>query len=169
MTPEPGESLRWRNVLEEALDCDFAVDLVGVGNDIRQDDALGLEISSRLRSRMGRSPGRLKVHRPTQMPERLISKLASTSRRVVIFDAVETSKPPGTIVCSKLGDTKYGFFATHNVPLKLVPGLEERLGDFYVVGVQPERLEVGEGLSAIVDLAVDKIVDYIASREGTKR
>jgi hydrogenase maturation protease len=169
MNSEPSGSPRWISVLGDALDCDFTVDLVGVGNDIRQDDALGLEISSRLRSRLGRSPKRLKVHPPVKMPERLLSKLASTSRRVVIFDAVETSKPPGTIVCRKLGDTKYGFFATHNVPLKLIPGIEERLGDFYIVGVQPERLEVGEGLSSVVDLAVDKIVNYIASREGPKR
>lgn len=138
---------------------------------MREDDGAGLQISSRLRSRLRRRGPlrRVRIHPPTQMPERLLSRLASTSGRVVIFDAVEAARPPGTIVCSKLADTKYGFFATHNVPLKVVPGLQERLDDFYIVGIQPERLGVGEGLSAAVDLAVDEVVDYIASREGPQR
>lgn len=162
MTEVPGDG-GWRHSLGQALQCDRPIDLVGVGNLLRGDDAVGIEVASRLRSRLGRSQKRFKVHPASQTPEMVLSKLAATAARVVVFDAVEASSPPGTIVCSSLGDTKYGFFATHNVPLKLVPGVGSRLDDFYVVGVQPLSLEVTEGLSEAAGRAADAIVDFIAA------
>ncbi|MDG7011083.1 MAG: hydrogenase maturation protease [Nitrososphaerota archaeon] len=152
----------WRLQLGKALRFEGTVDLVGVGNPIRGDDAVGLEVVSRLRSAHGSSPRGIKIHPAEQMPERLLSKLASTSDRVIVFDAVEASLPPGAIVCRSLGDAKHGFFATHNVPLKLIPGLGPRLADFYVVGVQPESLEVTEGISDAAAEAVDGIADFFA-------
>lgn len=159
----------WSRQLDDALRSDGVVHLVGVGNPVRGDDAAGIEVASRLRSRLGRSPRGMKVHPDVPMPERLLSALASTTDRVVIFDAVEASLPPGSIVCRRLGDSKYGFFATHNVPLRLVPGLEQRLGDFYVVGIQPESLEVREEISDSVNAAIDDVVDFFAEREEKAR
>ena len=68
---------------------------------------------------------------------------------------------PGEVVFLPMAGTKYGFFGTHNIPLKLVPGLE-RLEEFYLVGVQPASLEVGEGLSEKVRESVDEIVAVVA-------
>ncbi len=154
----------WRRQLEAALDFDGTVDLVGVGNTMRGDDAVGIEIVSRLRSRLGGSPKGLKIHPAALMPERLLSKIASSSHRAMVFDAVEASRPPGSIVCRRLSETKYGFFATHNVPLKLIPGMEPRLRDFYIVGVQPASLGVGEGISDAAARAVESIVKFFTER-----
>jgi hydrogenase 3 maturation protease len=153
----------WKAGLAEAIAGEGRVDFVGVGNELRGDDAVGLEIISCLRSRLRGSPRpRFRVHPVAPMPERLLSKLSSKAERIIIFDAVEAARPPGEIICSKLGETKYGFFATHNVPLRLVPGLEARGDEVYVVGVQPESLEVGEGLSGAIRDSVGKIVDAIS-------
>lgn len=138
---------------------DGSTDIVGVGNPLRGDDAIGLEIVSRLRSSMGPAPAKgLRIHETSVAPERLLSRLASSAGRIIIFDAVQSSERPGKIVCGGLGDTKYGFFATHNIPLKLLPGLAERLNDVLVVGVQPVSLEVGEGLSDVVRVSAERIV-----------
>ena len=153
MTARPKEANTedWQARLQDALESGGSTDLVGVGNSLRSDDAVGLEIASELRSRLGAAPARgVRIHSPSLMPERLLSKLASKEGRIIVFDAVEASKPPGEIVCSKLGETKYGYFATHNVPLRLIPGLSDRQQDVFVVGVQPQSLEVGEGLTDIV-------------------
>ena len=159
----------WRRQLDAALEFDGTVDLIGVGNPIRGDDAVGVEIVSRLRSKLGGSPKGMKIHPADRMPERLLSRVASTGDRAIVFDAVEASQPPGAIVCGRLSDTKYGYFATHNIPLKLVPGLEARLGDFYVVGVQPESLELREGVSDAARKAIELIVDFFEERMEESR
>jgi len=157
-------SADWREKLRETIADDRRpVHLVGVGNGLKTDDGAGLEIASALRSRLGASPAPgVRIHTFTPMPERLLSKLASRECRVVVFDAVEASAEPGEVVFRPMADTKYGFFGTHNIPLKLVPGLGERLGDFYLVGVQPASLEVGEGLSETVRESVNEIIAVVA-------
>ena len=145
------------------------VHLVGVGNSIRSDDAFGLEVVSSLRRRYGRTPpANVIVHPISSQPERVLSKLAASGGRVVVFDSVEAGKEPGTVVCARLSDTKYGFFATHNIPLRLVPGLVEIGNEVVLVGIQPENLAVGERLSPPVKEGVEKIVEAIvgATRGG---
>jgi hydrogenase 3 maturation protease len=152
----------WKPLLSHAISTGSEVDLVGVGNPLRGDDGVGLAIVAKLRRRLGARSGNLRIHEPSSMPERLLSRLALEGRRVVLFDAVEAASPGGQIVCSKLSETKYGYFATHNVPLKLIPGLESRPEEIYIVGVQPESMEVGEGLSPAATKAAESIVDFVA-------
>ena len=154
----------WRERLRETIaDSRCPIHLVGVGNELKTDDAAGLEIASSLRTRLGTSPAPgVKIHACTPMPERLLSKLASGEGRIVVFDAVEASAKPGEVVFRPMADTKYGFFGTHNIPLRLVPGLGERLGDFFLVGIQPASLEVGLGLSERVRESVNEIVAVVA-------
>jgi len=154
----------WHEGLRRTIaDSRFSVHLVGVGNELKTDDAAGLEVASSLRSMLGTCPvPGVRIHGCTPMPERLLPRLASGEGRVVVFDAVDASAEPGEIVFRSLADTQYGFFGTHNIPLKLVPGLEERLGDFFLVGVQPASLEVGTGLSRTVREAVKEIVSVVA-------
>lgn len=137
--------------------------LVGVGNELRADDAVGLVIVSQLRAKLGGAPAPgLKIHPGCQEPERLLAKLASGEGRIVVFDAVEASGEPGDVVVRSMADTKYGFFGTHNIPLKLVPGIDGRLDDVFLVGVQPESLDVRHGLSETVRAAARQIVSAVA-------
>ncbi|HUI24186.1 MAG TPA: hydrogenase maturation protease [Nitrososphaerales archaeon] len=139
------------------------VHLMGVGNELRTDDAVGLEIASSLRRKLGMTPAPgVKIYTSTPAPERLLSRLASARGRIVVFDAVEASATPGEVVFRCMADTQYGFFGTHNIPLRLVPGLEGRLGDVLLVGVQPATLEVGWGLSEAVSESVREIVSVVA-------
>jgi len=62
-----------------------------------------------------------------------------------------------------MADTKYGFFGTHNIPLQPVPGLGDHLRDFFLVGVQPASLEVGQSLSETVRESMDEVVAVVAA------
>jgi hydrogenase maturation protease len=159
----------WReSLLDTIADGRSPVHLMGVGNELRADDAAGLEVASSLRRKLGTTPAPgVKIHASTPVPERLLSKLASGKGRIVVFDAVEASAEPGAVVFRSMADTKYGFFGTHNIPLKLVPGLEGRLCDVFLVGVQPASVEVGSGLSDAVRGSVREIVSVVA--EGVAR
>lgn len=160
----PGNPTDWEARLESALTTGPGpVHLVGVGNRIRTDDAVGLEIVSTLRSRLRAAPAPgLKTHPISAMPERLLSRLASAPGKIILFDAVDASKSPGEIVFCTLSETKFGFFATHNIPFRLIPGLAARANDVFIVGVQPRSLEVGEGLTDEVRASAERIVDSVA-------
>ena len=140
---------------------------MGVGNALRKDDAAGLEIVSDLISMLGPAPApNLKIHGVSFSPERLLSKLSSETGKIVIFDAVEASREPGEVVFCSLSDTKYGFFATHNVPIRMIPGLAAREREICLVGVQPGSLEVGEGLTEPVRKSVKQVVAVVAEGLG---
>ena len=153
----------WEASLADAIaSTDASTALVGIGNALRGDDAVGLRIASKLRSRLGPAPAKgVRIHKAADAPELLLSKLAYSVTRIIIFDAVDAAADTVRIVCAKLNDTKYGFFATHNITLRIVPGLADRLNDVFVVGVQPESLEVREGLSDSVKKSAGLVVDAV--------
>ena len=164
-----GSTPEWSERLRETIANKAPVHLVGVGNQLRSDDAAGLEVVSSLRSKLGSAPAPgLKIHRCTPSPERLLAKLSAKPGKIVVFDAVEASKEPGAVIFCGIADTRYGFFATHNVPLKLIPGLAAREQDIYLVGIQPESLEVGEGLTERVRGSVEKVVAAVTDGVGNR-
>ncbi len=133
------------------------VHLVGVGNTLRSDDGVGIRVVSSLRRSFGSTPPNwVRLHSDTPI-ERLARGIPAEDG-VVLFDAVQTGAGPGEIVCAALGNTDYGFFATHNVPLRLIPGLAEREDSVYVIGIVPEYLELGEGLTPKVRRSADALV-----------
>jgi hydrogenase maturation protease len=160
----------WRVSLTRALASDsHKLHLVGVGNSIRSDDAAGLEVVKSVKRKVGSKHRKdVVIHGPTLSPEGTLSKIPS-AHRVLIFDSVDAGESPGTIVFATLGQSKYGYFASHNVPLKLIPGLMGRSESVMVVGIQPASLEVGEGLSPEVKVSVDEIAAVVSSKVGEKR
>jgi hydrogenase maturation protease len=125
---------------------------------LREDDGVGLHVVSEVRRRLGRTR-RLRTHPASLQPERVLSKIPPTDR-ILVIDAVQASLEPGAIVCAPLNETKYGFFATHNVPLRLLPGLSGR-ADVLVAGVQPGSAEVREGLTPAVKTSAEALADVI--------
>ncbi|MDA4125050.1 MAG: hydrogenase maturation protease [Thaumarchaeota archaeon] len=153
----------WLLQLSEMLDGSKKVNLVGIGNPIKQDDAVGLRVVSELLRILGPSPGpTIQIHQPSMSPERVLSALASKGERIVIFDAVEAGRKAGAIICASLNDTKFGFFATHNIPLRLIPGLAERTSDTFVVGIQSGLVDVGESLSDPVESSSKRLIAAVA-------
>jgi len=141
--------------------------LVGVGNPMRCDDGVGLEIISQLLRRLGRRrPKNVILHPPTDTADRVLSRIDCTSERLLIFDAVEASGMPGRIILASLADSKFGFFATHNVPLRIIPGLAANPSNVFVAGIEPELLDVGEGLSEVVRSSADDVVSVVVSALG---
>jgi len=138
--------------------------VLGVGNPIKQDDGVGIEVVSSLRRRLGFASRKgVKLHASSSNPEGLISNLASKGEKIMVIDAVEAQKDPGAIVCARLSETKFGFFATHNIPLKLIPGVAENAAEILLVGIQPDSVGVGEGLSDVVKKSSTRLVEMIAS------
>lgn len=136
--------------------------LVGVGNPLGRDDAVGLYVISELRKRYGARPNaNLRIHAATPTPERILSRMGGAGGRVVVFDAVECNREPGHLFCGKLADSKVGFFATHDMPLSLFGDIGTGTENAWVVGVQPKDTDFGEGLTEEVRRSADVLVDYV--------
>jgi hydrogenase maturation protease len=89
----------------------------------------------------------------------LLSKVEAES--VIIFDAIEHDSEPGSIIFARLGDTRFGFFATHNIPFKLIPCLSANLENVFVLGIQPRNIDIGEGLSETVLDSANEVVEKL--------
>jgi hydrogenase maturation protease len=144
--------------------------MVGVGNPIKQDDALGIDLVSRLRRLLGSEPlPGVKIHPPMLSPERLLVRLSTKKGRIVLFDAIEAGRPPGTIVCAKLEETKFGYFATHNIPLRVLPSMRNLDGKVRVIGIQPAAVDVGEGLSSEVKASCERLIAAVVKIVEARR
>ena len=132
--------------------------IVGVGNPIRKDDCVGIFIASHLRKKFGARPNTQVRIYPTVATELLFSKMTLEKGSLLVFDAVEQNSPPGSIVFANIADTKFGYFATHNVPLKLIPNLSGKMGKIFVLGIQPEDIDIGEGLSEVVLHSANEVI-----------
>jgi hydrogenase maturation protease len=128
--------------------------LVGVGNPIKKDDSVGLFIVAKLRRKLGARPNKLIRIHPPLTTELLFSKISLRTGSLIIFDAVEQNSAPGSIVFANIVDTRFGYFATHNVPLNL----SERMANIFVLGIQPDDIEVGEGLSEVALCSANEVI-----------
>lgn len=94
----------------------------------------------------------------------LVPRVRAASR-VLVLDAVRAGKPPGTVVeldGSGLGELSPSPTSPHQIGLsgivaacRIAGGPEE----IVVLGVEPESMSLGVGLSASVSRALDKLVE----------
>ncbi len=138
---------------------------IGVGNPIKNDDLVGLYMSSKLRREHGANPTKSIRILSASSPETAFSKIGKDSRfesgTIVIFDAVESDSPPGSIIFANVKETRYGFFATHNIPLRLIPSVSANIAKAFVLGIQAEDTDIGENLSKTVRESADRVVSRI--------
>ncbi|MCL5068444.1 MAG: hydrogenase maturation protease [Thaumarchaeota archaeon] len=138
---------------------------IGVGNPIKSDDSVGLYMISKLRREYGASPKKSIRIASASSPETAFSKIGNGSKSegemVVIFDAVESDSPPGSIIFANIGETRYGFFATHNIPLRLIPTVMANISKVFVLGIQAENTDIGEKLSETVRESADRVVGRV--------
>jgi sulfhydrogenase subunit alpha len=129
---------------------------VGVGKEGRSDDRAGLALAAEMRSA---GVGEVYLEAELEKDE----AMDRLSRRPIIFlDVVEMGERPGKIAVLPLMHVFWNAVLSH----RLLPGLGHRL-DYeqikgsYVLGIQPESLREGDGLSAPVRRAIEKILEEI--------
>jgi hydrogenase 3 maturation protease len=135
--------------------------VLGVGNDLRTDDGLGLVIINGLKHMEGPS---LLIENVGSVPEAFASNLSDFgAERVIMVDAADMLKPPGHIELvtkSRIGGIT---ISTHRMPLSLLMQyLEDRTGaQTILLGVQPRSIEFGEGLTSEIQTVTEKIISAL--------
>ena len=132
---------------------------VGIGNLLRQDDGIGVYISTRLKE-----TDNIKVITVEVSIENYIGKINSTDHdTLVLIDCVDMKKEPGTCELIHPDRVHDMTFNTHNISLK-------RLSEFFrneilILAIQPEKIGFGENLSYIVRDAGNRIIELVNKKE----
>ena len=141
--------MRWKQELEKAVRGKKVL-ILGVGNEMKGDDALGHYVIDRLKTENKLFCG--------EMPENFISKIKSLNPDVVlIVDAVDFQGKPGEIVFTDAKQYQAISLSTHSLPFslmsKMLPGIE-----MFLIGVQPQSLEFGHAMSSKAAEGAESIV-----------
>ena len=147
---------------------DPAVLVIGIGNEFRGDDAVGLVVARRLTAHAG--PG-LEVREASGEATELM-RLWEGRARVVVVDAMRSGRPPGTVarldVRQDWPEDGGGTFASsHALGLREAVALAKALGSLpgslAVVGVEGATFGAGEPLTPAVAAAAEQVVASILS------
>lgn len=132
--------------------------VIGLGNEWRSDDGVGIEVARRVGGRMFGGE-----------PIRIIEALDGEDE-VVLVDAVSTGASPGALFVFEASSDPlptpiFGASSTHALGLAEALELARTLGRLprkvVVYGVEAESFEFGKGLSAAVAEAADRLIQEV--------
>lgn len=146
-----------RKFLGDAL----RIAVVGIGQDYRQDDAVGLVVVDKLAITLsgGSVPplsvyekefttaaGIVKLYQGYDVPERLTGKIRKFMPTHVLFvDAAQLAEEPGTLELVSVSEIQGEPISTHDIPLSVLGEfLEKDMGStVMLLGIQPLSIDVG--------------------------
>lgn len=134
--------------------------ILGIGNDLRTDDGIGLYIVNSIKF----DNPNVMIENVGSVPEGFARPLAEFgAKRVIMIDAADMRKTPGhieLITKDRIGGIS---ISTHSMPLSfLMMYLEQETGgETILLGIQPQSIQFGEGLTPeIQEVAEDIIASF---------
>ena len=156
----------WRKLAIQTLSCLAPTDriaLIGVGTELRGDDAVGLEIARQLSGQISNPNCQIIVAGPA--PENFTSALRQHQPKLVlIIDAAQMEAPPGTIRWLVPEELAALPASTHALPLNLFTRfIQQELGcQVALIGIQPQQTDFQAPLTKAVKLAAKEVEELIA-------
>ncbi len=136
--------------------------VLGVGSELRGDDAAGIRVASALARRRLRG---VRCLAGGTAPENLTAEIKRLSpSHLLIVDAADMGRPAGSVALIEPEEAGGTAFGTHAMPLSVLAGYLRRETGCRVtlIGIQPGSLELGAALSPEVGDAVEQTVELIA-------
>jgi hydrogenase maturation protease len=138
--------------------------ILGLGNTLNHDEGLGVQALKRLEDRLG-TQARVELIDGGTLGLSLLP-LVEACDRLLVLDAVDAGRPPGTIV--ELQGDEIPLYSgikvsQHQVTFQEVLGLAHIRGklppDLHLIGIQPVDLAIGIGLSPVVELVMPDLIE----------
>jgi hydrogenase maturation protease len=136
--------------------------VLGLGNPLLGDEGVGLRALQALSSAADLPPSVELVDGGTAGLS-LVPRLRSAAR-VLVLDAISAGRPPGTVLRldgAELGREGFGKTSPHEIGLPDILSASRLLGgpeEVVVLGIEPDSLDLGVGLSAPVENAIGALV-----------
>jgi hydrogenase 3 maturation protease len=138
--------------------------IIGVGNPLRGDDFAGSFVAKKLASKSREAVNQPLVVDAEDAPENFTERIRAFGANVVIFiDSALMGSPPGTVKVVPLKETRYPYFSTHNLPLKLLNITMNHPEDSYLIGIEPKTTGFCEAMSEEVKAACVLVAQTIHS------
>lgn len=161
----------WRISLHRLLNPNQTNDrrlaIVGIGNEIRGDDAVGMLIARSLLTRQLESDSANILILPAgHAPENVTGALRRFAPHLVLLvDAADMGEAPGLIRWLGMDEIDGVSASTHSLPLSILARyLKLELScNVALLGIQPANLQMGEVLSLEVSQAVVEIIEGIST------
>jgi hydrogenase 3 maturation protease len=145
-----------------------SIAVLGVGSELRADDAAGMLVARAVADLAGDvPPARLRAFFGETAPENLTGEIrAFAPSHVLIVDAAMMNRPPGFIAVlqeSDLGDA--ASVSTHGLPLNVVAKYlrAQQACEVTIVAIQPLSLEWGQGVSQAVAASARELAELIVT------
>ncbi|HVP40731.1 MAG TPA: hydrogenase maturation peptidase HycI [Candidatus Krumholzibacteriaceae bacterium] len=151
----------WQTELKKWLQKCSKLVVLGIGNPLREDDALGLEVLKLLR---GRVPKRARLVECGTMPENFTGEVKRFKpSHVLLIDAASFNAKPGAVRLVPPGNIGGVAVSTHALPLSMFAEVVQKMvkAKVLLLGVQPKKVEFVEGLTPEVEEAVNKVADAL--------
>lgn len=150
-----------QELLNRRLKTARSVAVLGVGSELRGDDAVGMRVAELLALPEHAHP-RIQVHFGSTAPESATGPIrVQQPSHLILVDAAALGLLPGQVTWLERADIGGITFCTHALPLSVVidyiehssPGL-----DVFVLAVQAEHMLFGEPLSPAVEATAHDLV-----------
>jgi hydrogenase 3 maturation protease len=168
----------WKTALSQLLQQptsnsgNLRIAILGVGNEMRSDDAAGVLVARRLASwEWATHTDRILIIEAGQAPENRTGELRTFAPDLVlIVDAADMGEKPGAIQFIPEESIDGMSASTHSLPLSMLAHyLRMDLGCLVaLLGIQIRSNEVGENVSRKVLQAVNEIVDELDRSLSTR-
>lgn len=135
--------------------------ILGVGSDLRGDDAAGSEVAKQLKAQAARLPEAVHIIDAGEAPEAFTGVIRRIHPAfVLVVDSAEMGEAPGTIRLVDIHQIDGMSASTHTFPLSLFARflIAELHCEMYFLGIQPADNRLGERLSPEAEAAVRAIV-----------
>ncbi|MDD5194241.1 MAG: hydrogenase maturation peptidase HycI [Candidatus Omnitrophica bacterium] len=144
------------------------VTVLGVGSQLRADDAAGMLVASYLQKSCKKYPQaeNLQILFGETAPENLTGEIkAFKPTHLIIVDAADTGKRAGTALIMEPGELAGISFCTHQLPMNILTDylLKSFKCEIIIVGIQPKTLVFGKSVSRSVKAAAKEISATIKS------
>lgn len=150
-----------KTILKQKLKDAKRIAVLGIGSELRADDAAGLIVAEELKKIKNL---KLKVFLGSTAPENFTGEIIKFKpTHILIVDSVDTDQKPGFILLINPDEVGGVSFSTHMLPVKMMVDylLASLECEIIIIGIQPKVLLFGETISKEVKKSTKQISGVI--------
>ena len=154
-----------KTILKKNLKGAKRIALLGIGSELRRDDAAGFFVASGLSRFKPSKNVRFKSFFGSTAPENLTGEIRRFKpTHLIIVDSVDMGKKSGAVIMIGPEMIKGASFGTHRLPLNILSDyFVKNIGcDIMILGIQHKDASFGQGLSKEVENSVKKLSKLLA-------
>jgi len=137
--------------------------VLGIGNTLKGDDGIGIYIVEKVNKYLKEAKSEVIVIDCGTTPENYTSVIRKHNPdTLILVDAADMGLSPGSYRIIPPERIEVMHFSTHTIPLSVfISYVSEFCGEVVLIGIQPDKMEVGTVLSSKVQRSGDMVTKFI--------